>query len=244
MNPPLLSIITISKDDPPGLERTLTSVAAWRDSGQVEHIVVHSGVPPVIPHAAALRFQPQRSQGIAPAFNEGLAAAQGEWVWFLNGGDAIHECMEPAWLLTLLRNSRADIVIGTIHGDGDEYPRNLPALNEQWPLLDSWPPHPATLVRRKLLSAAGGFTAEFRTCMDFELWQRLLGSGGRADVISVPFARFNLDGLSSRPESLRLRYRENGKILWRYQGSVWRSAWRALAGLSIRVLRGWWSMGR
>ncbi len=243
MNPPLLSIVTITKDDPAGLARTLASAAAWRKPDEVEHIVIHTGAAPTVPPEPAVRLLVQQSTGIAAAFNEGLALAKGEWVWFLNGGDAIHEELEPAWLQALLRRTRADLVIGGIHGDGDGQPRELPALREQWPLLDSWPPHPATLVRRRVLTAAGGFTGEFKVCMDFDLWQRLLGDGARADVIAVSFARYDLAGLSSRPENLRLLFRENGMVLWRHQGSVWRSAARSIGGLTIRLLRGWRSRG-
>lgn len=232
----LLTLVTVTKDDPRGLARTLASTAGWRNRPGVEQIVVHAGAEPVaLPEG--VRGVRQAGRGIANAFNEGLQAAQGEWVWFLNGGDAIHEELMPDWLGMLLARTRADLVVGCVHGDGDAGPRALAPLREQWPLLHSWPPHPATLVRREVLLRAGGFSARYRVCMDFDLWQRLLGAGARADVVSVPLARFDLGGLSSRPENAGLVFRENGAVLWRHQGAVWLTLWRGGFGLVISWLR-------
>ncbi|AOS44551.1 putative glycosyl transferase [Lacunisphaera limnophila] len=236
MSLPTLSLVTITKDDPAALARTLASTAGWRQRPGVQQIVVFAGAEPAAwpEGVCALR---QTGDGIASAFNEGLQVAQGEWVWFLNGGDAIHEDLAPEWLETLLARTRADLVIGSIQGDGDAAPRELTPLREQWPLLHSWPPHPATLVRREVLRRAGGFSPRYRVCMDFDLWQRLLGAGARADVIAVPLARFDLGGLSSRPENAGLVFRENGDVLWRHQGAVWRTIGRGGWGLMVGWLR-------
>jgi GT2 family glycosyltransferase len=231
-----LTIVTITKDDPAGLARTLASANGWRDQTGVEQIVVFAGTEPAsLP--AGVRKITQRSQGIAAAFNEGLAAATGEWVWFLNGGDAIHEALAPAWLETLLTRTQADLVVGAIHADGDAAPRALPAVRDQWPMLHSWLPHPATLVRREVLRRAGGFAPRYRACMDFDLWQRLLGAGARVDVIALPLARFSQDGFSNRTDNAGLIWRENGAVLWRHQGSAWRVLGRTTGGLILRWLR-------
>jgi glycosyltransferase involved in cell wall biosynthesis len=236
MNSPTLSIVTITKDDTAGLARTLASTAAWRPRPGVEQIVVLAGAEPAA-WPDGVRALRQTGDGIAAAFNEGWQAARGEWIWFLNGGDAIHEELAPEWLEWWLARTRADLLVGCVHGDGDAGPRALTPLREQWPLLHSWPPHPATLVRREVLQRAGGFSPRYQVCMDFDLWQRLLGAGARADVIAVPLARFDLGGLSSRPENAGLVFRENGAVLWRHQGAVWRSIWRGGWGLVLGWLR-------
>lgn len=236
MNLPLITIITITKDDPAGLARTLASTAAWRTGLGVEHLVVASGeAPACVPADVTLLRQP--AHGIAAAFNEGLRSARGEWVWFLNGGDAIHAGLSPVWLQTLLEHTDSDMVIGTIQEDAQPQPRRLPPMRDQWPMLDSWPPHPAVVARRAALVQAGGFSEGYRTCMDFDLWQRLLGAGARTDTVGMPFASFDGRGLTSRPENLGLLFRENGAVLWRHQGKVWRALGRGPAGLTVRWLR-------
>lgn len=236
MNRHWLTIVSITKDDPLGLSRTLVSTAAWRADPGVEHLVVYAGAAPAsLP--AGVRLLGSSTDGIAGAFNAGLHAADGTWVWFLNGGDSAHEHLSPAWLGALLERTTSDLVVGTIHYDGQLNAHPLPALRDQWPMLDSWPPHPAVVARRELLRAAGGFSARYRASMDFELWQRVFGAGARADVVAVPFARFDCSGFTNRPENTGLIFRENGGILWRYQGGTWRTCTRAFVGLAVRWLR-------
>lgn len=236
MKNPWLTLITVTKDDPVGLARTLAGSAVWRQHPGVEQIVVHAGREPAcLPES--IRSVAQDGAGIAAAFNVGLREARGEWLWFINGGDAIHEELAPFWLEDWLRRTRADLVVGCIHPDGEEAPRAVAPLRDQWPLLYSWPPHPATLVRRVVLERVGGFATRYQACMDFDLWQRLLGEGAVADVVAVPLARFDQRGFSNRPENVGVLFRENGAVLWHHQGTVWRAAGRGVAGLMIAWLR-------
>lgn len=234
MSAPRLSIITVTKDDPAGLARTVKSAECWRVSADVEHLVVYAGTPPrdVV---AGVRFQQQSSSGIAAAFNEGLAMARGDWVWFLNGGDAVHEVLDRAWLLTLLANTRADLVVGGIHYDGEASPRPAPPLHRQWPLLECWLPHPATLVKRQLLLRAGGFNVSYAIAMDYELWFRLLQGGAIVDVISVLLARFDPHGLSQHTAYRHVVCREEARVIlgnWRsLLGAPWALSWRVIRRL-------------
>jgi putative colanic acid biosynthesis glycosyltransferase len=225
MNAPRLSIVTITKDDPAGLGRTIDSTAAWRSLSAVEQIVIFAGAAPRVPVGAGLTVHPQNGTGIAAAFNEGLAMARGEWVWFVNGGDAVHEALDPAWLLALLANSRADLVVGGIHYDGDASPRPVPPLRQQWPLLECWLPHPATLVRKQTLLQATGFNADYTIAMDYDLWFRLLNGGATVDVISIPLARFDPTGLSQRADYRKVVCREESKVILRN--------WRSLLGAPL-----------
>ena len=159
--------------------------------------------------------------------------ARGEWVWFVNGGDAVHEALDPAWLLALLATSRADIVVGGIHYDGDASPRPVPPLHRQWPLLECWLPHPATLVRKQTLLQAGGFDAGYTIAMDYDLWFRLLNGGATVDVLSAPLARFDPTGLSQRADYRQVVCREEARVILRN----WRSLLGAPLRLSGRVIR-------
>ncbi len=197
MNTPSLSIITITKDDPVGLARTLVSTDIWRKQSGVEQLVVFSGDVPDISDQTVVTLR-QTTVGIAGAFNEGLAMAQGEWVWFLNGGDAVHETLHPDWLKALLSATQAQVVTGSLHFDGEVSPRPMPALEYQSPLLACWLAHPATIIRRSQLRQIGGFAPQWKMAMDYDLWWRLFRTGVIVDVMSVPFARFNREGISER----------------------------------------------
>lgn len=216
----LLSIITITKDDAEGLARTLLSTARWRAEAWVEQIVVDASRVPARVEDLRIRIERQTSSGIAAAFNEGLACANGEWVWFMNGGDAVHENLDVNWVFRLLSATRAHVVTGAIHCDGEDAPRALPPLVYQWPLIACWLSHPATLVRRQRLLALGGFSEKWRIAMDYDLWFRLLDRDTVVDVISVPFARFDVNGVSEHPDTAPLARWEDALVVLTHSGRM------------------------
>jgi hypothetical protein len=238
MSRPRLTLVTVTKDDHPGLVRTLASSASLRAAG-AEHLVIDGGAGPAAAETVAAaaggpgRVIRRAPHGIADAFNAGLAEAQGEWVWFLNGGDAVHESLDAAWLLAFLAATRADVVAGMLHFDGEAEPRPPAPLAYRWPLVACWPAHPATLVRRQRLQAAGGFDSRRRIAMDYDLWFRLFGRDAGVDVLSVPLARFDRQGLSERPETAAAARRETAAVVLAHAGRMaGQAGW-----LGLRVAR-------
>jgi glycosyltransferase involved in cell wall biosynthesis len=230
---PILSIVTITKDDPRGLKRTLGSLKSWLSDDRIEHVLVTAENSAACEVSPSSRVVVQRSSGISGAFNEGLQAAKGEWVWFLNGGDAVHEALARDWLLSLLATTRADIVTGALHFDGESAPRPMPHLSYQWPLIACWLAHPATLVRRKTLLSVGGFDQRWRIAMDYDLWFRLLCRDAIVDVVSVPFARFDVKGVSEHRETRGAARGEEAKVVLAHGGRLG----GAVVRLCLRVVR-------
>ncbi|MBX7122557.1 MAG: glycosyltransferase [Opitutaceae bacterium] len=232
----LLSVVTITRNNPDGLARTVESAAALRGWG-VEHIVVDGSDGQYTPQntvccsRAGVRYIYREPEGISDAFNFGLSEAHGEWIWFVNGGDAIHELLEPSWLLGLLSKSGAAITTGGIHYDGEPQIRYAPMLSDRWPLLSCWFPHPATLVRRNLLVAVGGFDLRYAIAMDYDLWLRLAHQGVLVDVISMPFARFDLGGVSNQVHARTQLLREESRIIL----EQWKHLLRQNAQMTFRV---------
>lgn len=239
MNKIRLSIVTVTKDDATGLARTLTSAVPLRVAG-AEHLVIDGGASPEMIGGTAGRghegviFIARPPRGIADAFNAGVSAAQGEWIWFLNGGDAVHETLDAAWLLALLTGTRADVVTGAVQYDGDGAPRAIPSLATQWPMLTCWLAHPATIIRRDKLVVIGGFDSSLRIAMDYDLWQRLL-LDSVVDVISMPFARFDVNGLSQRRETHRLVCREEASVLLSHGGKLAAAVFRPVGNFLRRM---------
>ncbi|MBP7141288.1 MAG: glycosyltransferase [Opitutaceae bacterium] len=237
----LLSIVTISRNDRNGLSRTLESVSRIMPLG-AQHVVVDGGDEAVCHSSELLRgdeviYVRQSGQGISNAFNEGLDSSSGEWVWFVNGGDAVHENLDASWLFTHLAQTRANVVFGTIQFDDEAKPREMPLLKQQWPLLVCWPLHPGAIVRRRVLLEAGGFHQRWRVAMDYDFWFRALNRHSRVDVISVCLARFDTKGISERPETRRLAKREAAQVLLLHSGAAFRDIICLLARASWKWLR-------
>jgi glycosyltransferase involved in cell wall biosynthesis len=241
MKTSLLSLVTITKNDSVGLARTLASARAIR-AGGAEHLVIDGGSNLDATRQAVFKAGDDSvviahpPKGISDAFNAGLRAARGEWIWFLNGGDAVHESLNPAWLLELLATSRAKIIVGGIHYDGDAAPRFAPHLSKQWPLLSCWLPHPAAIVRRDALIKAGGFDEGLAVAADYALWFRLLGDTMAPDLISIPFTRFDVNGLSQREDSRHIAHAEEARILLKQKGHLLREGIRSLGRILYRLL--------
>jgi len=240
---PALSIVTIAKEATPSLWRTVESTIAFRDAG-VEQVVVVDGIPGRLDQPEMrlehVRWLHRSARGIADAFEAGLGCADSEWVWFLNGGDAVHEELDPMWLLSYLESTSANAVFGAVQFDGEPTPRPMPLLKEQWPLVVCWPLHPGAIVRRSVLIDAGGFDPRWRVAMDFDLWFRVLNGRNRVDVISVCLARFDTSGVSERQDTRRLARREAASVLVAHSGAifqdlVWtvaRTSWKWLCAVA------------
>lgn len=234
MTSPWLSIVSVTKEDPVGWARTSASAATWRAYPGVEQVVVYRGVAPVLLQPPHPVLQLQASTGIAGAFNEGLAVAQGDWVWFLNGGDEIDPSLTPTWLQTLLGRSRADIVIGGTTYAGEAAPRSHPLPERRWPPVQPWIPHPSTLVRRRFLERIGRFDPRYAVAMDYAWWMRALSAGASVDVLSVPFAVFADGGISQRADARPRLGQERDDVIRGHAAYLWR-VW-LLGG--ARLLRG------
>src|SRR5687768_13762120 len=167
---PLLSLVTVTRDDPSGFAQTLASTAEWLKTPAVEQIVVDASEPAATASVSPVRIIRQQPKGIASAFNEGTRATRGEWIWFLNGGDRIDSRLSPDFLLSLLRSTSASVVIGGLtYGDETNPQFHLPP-SKQWPPLIPWIPHPAAIVRKSLFDRFGLFDERYRIAMDYEWW--------------------------------------------------------------------------
>lgn len=232
----LLSIVTITRADPAGLMRTLTSARSWRSGGCVEQIVVDGGEDSSSDRfeAVGCRYVKQQSScGIAAAFNEGISAARGEWIWFLNGGDRADERCDPDLVLNLLSVSKADVVICGTTYDGDQEPRPFLPPKMQFPPILSWIPHPSAFIRRRLFVEFGLFDERYAIAMDYEWWLRALSRERPVDLLRIPVARFDVTGSSMRPDRRRIIQSETAHAIWRHKGVILRS-W---LGQTRRVFR-------
>ncbi|MFC7493227.1 MULTISPECIES: glycosyltransferase [unclassified Nocardioides] len=86
-----VTVVTISYRDLPGLVKTRQSVAAqtWRD---IEHVVVDGGsgeeTERFLVSLRGVQTMSEPDKGRYDAMNKGIAASNGDLVWFMHAGDA------------------------------------------------------------------------------------------------------------------------------------------------------------
>jgi glycosyltransferase involved in cell wall biosynthesis len=179
---PLVSIITVTRNDAGGLRATGLSVA---EQTMVDfEWIVADGVStdetltmlqdwqhcPVRVHSAP-------DSSIYDGMNNGAALATGTWLYFLNAGDVFAEAtslqrMDPilrstprSWGFAAVRQIRSDGTGFTVHC-ASPYDANGLALG------NTTIPHQGTFVRRDLFESLGGFLIDFGTEEDQEFLYR------------------------------------------------------------------------
>lgn len=187
-------VIPVYNEDPEFLEQALQSVL---DQSVPPHeiIVVEDGA---LRDYAALwarypqvRVLKQANAGPSAARNNGLAAATGEFVQFLDGDDRLRPHALAVHLGAFAERPEAIMSYGRyLITDGRGTPRFLPpdscAGNDTYAelLKSNFVGNPDTvLFRRDALLRLGGFDARFRGCEDWELFLRTAYAG---EVVANP----------------------------------------------------------
>jgi glycosyltransferase involved in cell wall biosynthesis len=219
---PLISIITINRNNRDGLLRTLQSVSRQRFA-DLEQIVVDGASTDgsaEIPHASFARVSHWISEpdtGIYHAMNKGLALARGTWLLFLNSGDHLldESSLEQA-AASLTDHDLQSFALETRLSQGDpkvEFMRP-PARPDFDCFLDGTLPHPSTLIRRTLFERFGPYDERLKICADwkaFMVWICRHQCTYRASdqVLSI----FYRDGLSGDPRNADRLAAERERVL-------------------------------
>jgi len=197
---PLVTIITVCRNAGGAIERTLQSVTA-QSYPHIEYIVIDGastdGTMEIVRACPAVTaWISEADNGIADAFNKGLARASGEWVGILNADD----WYEPETVAQVLAAAKdADVVHGAVRFWEDDKPREVyyPCQDRlTWEMTIN---HPSVFVRRSVYEAEGGFDPAFRLAMDYELLLRLHARGYRfKELGDTVLANMRYGGVSDR----------------------------------------------
>ena len=199
------SIITPTFNSRECLEETIQSVLS-QEGADFEYIIVDGGstdgtLDIIARHAAKdsrIRWLSEQDEGIADAFNKGIALARGELIGIINSDDTYL----PGALAVVAEAYRARPECDVFHGDmlrlqGDRMlfllkPADVPRhIWHEMPLN-----HPATFVTARAYGKVGRFDAKIRIAMDYDLMLRLYKSGCRFHHLDHPLAAMRYGGAS------------------------------------------------
>ncbi len=199
------SIITVTFNSKRYLEETIRSVLtqAFVD---LEYILVDGGstdgtLDIIRDHAAKdrrIRWISEPDEGIADAFNKGIALASGEIVGIINSDDTY----APGALRAVADACAAHPDCDVFHGDmlrfqGDRPLFLLKPADVERHIWHEMPlNHPATFVTLRAYRKVGGFDKAFRVAMDYDLLLRLYRAGCRFCYIDRVLANMRYGGES------------------------------------------------
>lgn len=242
-----IAVITISKDDPAGLDRTLESVAMQTRAPHELALVRaghSSGTLPSTARAVQVHEIADPGLGISAAFNAAIAACRSDWLVFLNGGDSLaqHESLVRIGAACATEADKDIVTFRALTSDATTLPRRSPRSLCDYLYIA----HQASAFRRSLFETIGLYSDSFRIRMDLDWMARyLLRRGtGRIAFVDEVVANYRLDGISStsllafHAEELRVLTRSPRFTpalidfgLRRMPGGLARNAWRRMNAL-------------
>jgi glycosyltransferase involved in cell wall biosynthesis len=239
MQAPKLSVITVNYNNLVGLERTFQSVFAQSRFDAIEYIVMDGGSNDgskelIEQHAGKIRFWvSERDNGLYHAMNKGMQRATGDYLWFMNSGDAMFDRESAAQAIEAAEKGAAFIYGDTmfIQPDGREIglmsrvtPKKLPeAAGPHTFRFGMNICHQSVVVRRDL---APPYDESYRMVADIDWIIRILKQRPVSACTPGPLARFELGGISQ--QRIRSSWKERFRVLSHHYGlipTVFRHGW-------------------
>ena len=199
------TIITITFNSREYLEETIRSVIA-QDFPDLEYIIIDGGstdgsldiIREYADRDPRIHWTSEPDEGIADAFNKGIARATGEIVGILNSDDTYL----PGTLAAVAEAYRSHPDCVVFHGDmlrlqGNRVLFRLVPADVATHIWREMPlNHPTVFVTRSAYEKVGAFDAKVLIAMDYDLMLRLYKSGCRFHYIAQPLAAMRYGGAS------------------------------------------------
>ena len=197
---PLFSIVTVTKDNLPGLRVTAASIAAqsFRD---FEWLVIDGASADGTADVLATlhcRFVSEPDSGIYHAMNKGLALATGRYLLFLNAGDALADADILATIARVAAWHDPDFIYGDALETSGLYKK---ARSHKRLLLGMFTHHQAMFYRREKIGTLR-YDDSYRIAADYGFTAAFLHSNLNAHYIPCAICLFENGGVSERQRKL------------------------------------------
>lgn len=192
-----VSVITIAKNHAAGLSDTHQSLL--EQSFNDWEMVIVIGVSSDATLAVAKDLQriesrilliEQSGLGIYEAMNEGLAAASGEFTWFMNAGDKFAATSTLAHAVGYISQNKVGVVIGGYRietsSQNKNYsypPRNITGLSFAFNRRGGC--HQAMIFRTNILKDLGGLNTSYTLAADFDLVLKVIQKSKASRVSEI-----------------------------------------------------------
>jgi glycosyltransferase involved in cell wall biosynthesis len=244
------SIITVTYNASQWLERTIQSIIN-QSYPRIEYIIIDGGstdetvdiIKKYQSHIA--RWISEPDNGLYDAMNKGLKLATGDYVWFINAGDAIYNHTVAEQIAVSLSTSRSPYSI--IYGETEIVSASGNSLGMRRlkaPETLTWKSfkmgmlvcHQSFIVKREI---AGNYDLQYRYTADYDWCIQCMKKADSIFNTHRILSRFLEAGLSNtnRKESLKERYR----IMCKYYGKIptqIRHLWFALRFYAAKWIKG------
>lgn len=250
MNDPRFSIITITYNAGKVLEPTIRSIVE-QDYPEIEYLII-DGASTDDTLAIAEKYRDrinylvsERDKGLYDAMNKGLQAATGDYVWFMNAGDALHSPFTVRKIAERIRENGSGLP-DVIYGETaiiDAHRNFIGMRRLKTPDSLTWKSfrmgmlvcHQAFIARRALAPA---YDTDYRFSADFDWCIRCLKQA--TDILNsrLVIADYLEEGLTTQNHKASLKERYH--IMCKYYGTPLVAAlhgWFAVRTVADRARR-------
>lgn len=211
----LLTIITVAYNSDSTIESTLQSIDLFinQHEEQIEHLIIDGGSSDQTLQVVDRYKKPYRivysspDKGIYDAMNKGASNSLGEYLWFINSDDIVHQDLITyrTDFLELLDSRIYDIFLGSI----DMFNNSTMEVTRRWgpsryklstAINLGWTPsHPGSIIRKQLFDRLDGFNLTYELAADVDLLLRAIGSVHHSKIrlVNYKMILFRLGGASN-----------------------------------------------
>ena len=219
-----ISIITVCRNAEKVIEQTIKSVIG-QTYNNIEYIIVDGAsqdstldIVRVYLSKGNIRYISEPDNGIYDAMNKGIRMATGDYIQFLNAGDAFFSDDVVDKVVRNINSCKADVVYGNIlyqYPDGSEGIRVYGQVCSTlfYFLLGDCINHQAIFAGRQCF-AEGGFDTMYRICADREWMLRTKKKKYRFKALNLLICRYSLDMASESVRNHDLYKLEAAKCIW------------------------------
>ena len=198
----LLSIITPTYKDKKIFE-TYQSIKHLLQNRLVEWVVIdgfvdgRNNLGEQIGNIQGVKYLNQEDDGIYDAMNKGIINAEGEYLWFLNGGDTL--VMDNADLMSEIEKGKNDARQWLKFNFSINKKVRDEKINPIFLILNS-PNHQASILSRTLFLPRG-YNSNLDLAADYQMFLEIFFIA-KIKPLEIPQTLFNydLDGITSKPE--------------------------------------------
>lgn len=176
----------------------------------------------------------QNNCGVSAARNEGIRAAAGELLAFLDADDQCEPDRLSSQVAFLATNADIDVLgsaISVIDEDGvplgyRAYPEADEAIRRRMPFANPLALS-AVMARRAAVDRVGGFDPSIRAAEDYDLWCRMALDGCHFANLAQPLIRYRVHADASKTVALKAQLRATRTVKKQY--------WRETMSLAARA---------
>ncbi len=238
MSTPFFSIVTVSFRAENTIEQTIKSALA-QDFSDFE-IIVKDGLSDDktlenIPQDDKVKVFSKKDSSIYDAMNQGTELASGEYVIYMNCGDAFASNTVLSEVYAAIKDSKPSMVYGNYVRDGILHKQ--PSTLTHFYMYRTPLCHQTIFFKRQYLLETGIYDKKYRILGDYDAELRLLFAGKKIEYVDTVVCEYLGGGVSESKSGVEKKAIERKEILNKHFPKKMQSRFKIKLALSFPKLR-------